>query len=86
MHSSKPVDNLARVREFLQLVETADFDSSCAEIFGNIKSTLLRKGKTIGDVDIQIAATAIANNAILATHNTRHFKHIDGLNLEDWVN
>jgi predicted nucleic acid-binding protein len=36
-------------------------------------------------MDMLIAAVALANDAILVTHNTKHFENIDGLVLEDWL-
>lgn len=35
-------------------------------------------------MDLLIAATAIANNLILVTHNTKHFEHIPNLQFVDW--
>ncbi len=32
-----------------------------------------------------IAAVALAHEAILVTHNTKHFENIEGLRLEDWL-
>jgi predicted nucleic acid-binding protein len=28
---------------------------------------------------------AVAHGATLVTHNTRHFQHIPGIHLEDWL-
>jgi tRNA(fMet)-specific endonuclease VapC len=36
-------------------------------------------------MDALIAAIALANNAVLVTHNVKHFEHIEGLRLEDWL-
>ena len=38
----------------------------------------------IGNNDMLIAATVLANNGTLVTHNMREFARIDGLLLEDW--
>ena len=43
-----------------------------------------KKGIPIGPYDVSIAACAKANNLILVTHNTKEFKRIEGLRLEDW--
>lgn len=32
-----------------------------------------------------IAATALANDAVLVTHNTDEFKRVPELKLEDWL-
>ncbi len=39
----------------------------------------------IEDMDILIAATAIARDSILATNNERHFGRIPDLRLENWT-
>jgi tRNA(fMet)-specific endonuclease VapC len=36
-------------------------------------------------MDTQIAAHALALGLPLVTHNTRHFKRVAGLKLEDWM-
>lgn len=32
-----------------------------------------------------IAAVALANDAVLVTHNIKHFEYIEDLRLEDWL-
>ena len=49
-----------------------------------IRADLENQGKPIGPYDVLIAGTALANKAILVTHNTGEFKRIAGLQLEDW--
>jgi tRNA(fMet)-specific endonuclease VapC len=43
------------------------------------------KGLGIGPLDTLIAAHAIAIGAVLVTHNTKEFKRIGGLVIEDWA-
>ncbi|OAD21474.1 PilT-like protein, partial [Candidatus Thiomargarita nelsonii] len=50
-----------------------------------IRVTLRKKGRPTGEVDALIAAIALAHNAILVTDNTKHFEHIEGLTLENWL-
>lgn len=52
--------------------------------FGRIRAELRKQGQIIGDMDIGIAATALAHGLTLVTHNTSHFNRIPGLPLEDW--
>ncbi len=60
------------------------FDDAAAEIYGQIRTDLERKGTPIGANDLLIAAMAIANQLILVTHNTAEFNRIPGLMIEDW--
>lgn len=50
----------------------------------NIYQALRPQGKLIEDADLLLAAIAIRNDAILVTHNTKHFSSIAGLSLVDW--
>ncbi len=83
--SARAAQNTGRVRQFLQIVDLADFDRASAEAYSRIRLALRRKGRPTGEVDALIAAVAVANGAVLATHNTKHFEHIEGLVLEDWL-
>jgi len=42
-----------------------------------------RNGNAIADADLLIAVTALIQDAVLVTNNTRHFSDL-GLKLEDW--
>ena len=50
-----------------------------------VDTDMLDRGQVAPSMDLLIAATAVAHNAILVTHNTKHFEGIDGLQLEDWL-
>lgn len=61
--------------------EVVFFDSVQAEITGKIRADLSKSGHLIGDLDILIASSAIANQAILLTKNPKHFSRIKDLRL-----
>ena len=83
--SARSSENIKRLRQFLQIVGVADFDQASAEAYSRIRLTLRRKGRPTGEIDAFIAAVALANGAVLVTHNTRHFENIEELRLEDWL-
>ena len=56
-----------------------------ADHYGDIAAHLQQTGQPIGEMDTQIAAHALALDLPLVTHNTRHFKRVAGLKLEDWM-
>ena len=69
----------------LPAVNVLSFDISASFVYGKIRSELKREGIVISDADIQIASIAIANKLILITGNTRHFKNIKYLSVENWL-
>ncbi|NOS99352.1 MAG: type II toxin-antitoxin system VapC family toxin [Phycisphaerales bacterium] len=83
--SARPDENLARLREFVELVDLVVFDSACADAYGSIRAAQRRSGRPVGEADAPIAATALSHRATLVTHNLRHFEGIDGLTIEDWL-
>jgi tRNA(fMet)-specific endonuclease VapC len=85
-HRSTPQLLIDRIeRELLNEVQILDFDLPAAIEFGRLNGQLLLKGITVNAVDLMIAATAIVHDLTLVTHNTRDFKCIPGLRLEDWL-
>ena len=77
-------DNLAILARFFNLFRVLPFNSQAALKMGQIRAQLAKKGTPIGPYDLQIAAIALVNNLILVTHNTREFKRVEGLKIEDW--
>lgn len=84
MKSANPERNFALQQKFLAQFVSLPFDDLAATTFGVIRSQLETQGTPIGAYDLQIAAIALANNLTLITHNTREFRRVDGLQVEDW--
>lgn len=85
MKSKRKEENIRQVVDFCEAFELVSFDDSAAWEYGEIKSSLERKGIPIGYNDMMIAATVKAQQGILVTNDTREFSRIDGLMLEDWT-
>lgn len=83
--SERVMANAARVKTLGQSIEMVPINSAVAETFGMIKAALESGGNRLDDFDLVIAATALANNMILVTNNTDHFRRIDGLRIENWT-
>ncbi|MEI6147236.1 MAG: type II toxin-antitoxin system VapC family toxin [Methylococcales bacterium] len=83
--SRAPEKRRAQLNELLTVVRVWPFEEKTAVISAQLRATLEQAGTPIGPLDIMIAGTALANNAILVTHNTKEFSRIDGLHLEDWL-
>lgn len=52
--------------------------------YSEIRCTLETAGTPIGHMDIMIAASALAENAVLVTNNVRHFSLVPGLKIQNW--
>ncbi|MBI4669070.1 MAG: PIN domain-containing protein [Elusimicrobia bacterium] len=81
-HQEKNTDKL---RELFLRIPILSVQESEAELFGKIKAALEASGKTADDADLLIASCALCLRATLVTHNTRHFKWIPNLRIEDWL-
>jgi tRNA(fMet)-specific endonuclease VapC len=57
-----------------------DFDESCASEFDR----LIRSKVRVGTMDLRIAATAIAHDALLLSKNLIDFRKVPGLRVDDW--
>ena len=61
------------------------FDDNSCECYVRIRSTLEVAGTVIGPNDFIVAATTLANHAILVTHAVSEFQRVEGLAIEDWT-
>ena len=83
--SARRDDNLARLEVLLSALFILPFDESAARRFGRLKADLESAGEPLDDLDLQIASIALENNLPLLTNNTKHFKRIEGLQLQNWI-
>jgi tRNA(fMet)-specific endonuclease VapC len=74
------------VHRFLKVTAMLAWDADAANFHAEIKFQLMSAGTPIGDMDMLVAAHAIAADAVLVTNNTRHFKRIKlPMMLANWV-
>jgi tRNA(fMet)-specific endonuclease VapC len=77
--------NIAKLNELAELLEIRPFDQKAAVTYGDVRSTIEKKGNIIGSNDLLIAAHALSLDWILVTNNEKEFKRVDGLRIENWV-
>lgn len=82
--SVKSKKTMSLLETFFAVFHSLAFDDEAALIYGKIRSDLEKQGTPIGPYDLQIASIALANNLILVTNNSREFKRIKKLKIEDW--
>jgi tRNA(fMet)-specific endonuclease VapC len=71
------------VEEFLLRVDVLPWDSEAAQHYAQLRADLERDGKPMGNLDMMIAAHALAVRAVLVTHD-RVFRHVRHLRMDDW--
>jgi tRNA(fMet)-specific endonuclease VapC len=83
--SAAKEQNSLALDEFLLPLEIADFDEAAADSYGSVRAVLESAGTPVGPLDVLIGAHALSLGAILVTHNTREFRRIQRLAVEDWL-
>ncbi|MGQ2908677.1 MAG: type II toxin-antitoxin system VapC family toxin [Aliihoeflea sp.] len=72
------------VREFLMRVTIKPWDSDTAATYGRTRAGLESEGKSLGSLDMLIAAHALQADCVLVT-NDRAFLQVADLRIEDWT-
>ena len=83
--SSDPGKNHAVLERFFLTLPVLAFDSGCSREYGRIRTFLEKKGTPIGSLDTLIAAHALSRGMTVVSNNTREFKRVPGLRVEDWT-
>ena len=82
-NSKKRQFNLSSLEGFASRLEIISYDENAANHFGQLRQEL--KGEKIGAYDFMIAAHARSLGLTLVTNNTKEFKRVDGLRVENWL-
>jgi len=83
--SAQPERNLADIEGLVARLEVLPFDEVAATHFGQLRAELAKIGKLIGPYDQMIAGHARSRGLILVTNNTREFKRVPGLRIDNWT-
>jgi tRNA(fMet)-specific endonuclease VapC len=70
--------------DLLKDISVIQLDDRAISIAADIYADLRKRGVTIGDADILIAAIVISNNGTLVSRNLKHYQYIKNLDLLDW--
>ncbi len=82
-NSKFPSANLESLEGFAGRLDVVDYGDVAAYQFGQLRKEL--KGNEIGPYDLMIAAHARSLGLTLVTNNTKEFKRVEGLRVENWV-
>jgi len=83
--SAQRATALELLRQLKEVLPVTGLPESAAAAYGTIRSGLERKGQTIGNNDLWIAAHAVAAGLTLVTNNEREFRRVRGLKVENWT-
>jgi len=72
------------LNEVLGMFNVIAFDETSCSFYGEIRTTLEKSGNPLDNIDLLIAASALAQGAVLVSHNIKHFSKIKELKVEDW--
>jgi tRNA(fMet)-specific endonuclease VapC len=71
------------IEEFLLRIEVLPWGSEAAQHYAQLRAALERQGETMGNLDMMIAAHALALPAVLVTSD-RAFGRVKRLRIQDW--
>lgn len=79
----KAVERFRQTKTVLSAFLVVDFDDEAIKRFGRLRKQ--KNLKKMGRADMLIACIALAQDALLVTGNTKDFKEVKGLRIENWV-
>jgi tRNA(fMet)-specific endonuclease VapC len=82
-HGRNPVAAEQNFLALLRRIEVLDLNRDIMQRFARIRGHLWSTGRTLGDADILIAATAMHHGLTLVTRNRRHYDRIPGLTMHE---
>ena len=77
-------ENVNQTNEFIKNLTILPFED-CINDFVKERERLWNIGEKIEDFDLMIGCAAKAAGLTMVTHNVKHFAHIEGIEIEDWV-
>jgi tRNA(fMet)-specific endonuclease VapC len=78
-YSRDPQKSEEALQDFLHGIELVGIDDEITRVFGRERGRLRAAGKTVGDFDLLIGATALRHGLTVLTNNRRHFELIEKL-------
>ena len=77
--------NVTRLNALGEILEICSFDQQAAIAYGDVRSSLEKRGEVIGPHDLLIAAHALSLDRTLITNNEKEFKRVEGLKVDNWA-
>ncbi len=75
----------AAVEAWLVGFEVRPWPLEATHHYAQIRAALERRGTPVGNMDLMIAAHAMAEDSVVITNNAREFHRVPGLAVEEWA-
>ena len=79
------IEVIRKRRLFLALIDILDYPAEAAQHYARVRSALGSSGAPIEPNDALIAAHCFYSSCVLVTNNTRKFKRVPGLIVQNWT-
>lgn len=66
-------------------IRIVSFDEGSARVYGRMRAEMEKKGISLSEPDMRIAAIALHNNLTVVTGNVRHFSKVPNVKVENWL-
>ena len=76
---------LQSLHDMLKEMLVLPVDDAVAGKFGEVRAWQLDRGLATPDLDLLNASVALVHGLTLATHNTRDYRNVPGLQYVDWL-
>ena len=83
--SPKRKQDESALAAFLHYIEVLDFSDEASLHYAQIRADLKKRGAMIGANDLLIAAHARSLGLTLITNNTREFRRVRNLSIDNWT-
>ena len=77
-------ENKLIVDSFLSPVNIIPFSESIS-FYAKERFRLRKLGQSIMDFDLIIASTSVAKQLVMVTNNVNHFKRVEGIRIDNWM-
>ena len=74
----------ATIESWLAGFDVRPWPVEASRHYAEVRATLERRGQPIGNMDLMIAAHALAEDSALITNNAREFRRVPRLAVEEW--
>lgn len=75
----------AAVEQWLAGFELRPWPLEASHHYAQVRAVLERQGTPIGNMDLMIAAHALAEDSVIITNNAREFHRVPGAAVEEWA-